>query len=237
MDELEKYINANREKFDDKDLPKTLWGKIAAELDQDSLEDFVKTNKEAFSDKNPPISLWDNINTQLGPTQFSVQNNNADKKQKLVPISYMWRMAAAFLVLITATVWIQYKIFNAPEESNKFSDELAQNKDATLEGIDPELLDAERYYESMIDMRKNELANYDLVSLGLQDEFKYDINLLDSAYSEIKEEILQGNTNDMLVNAMIDNLQQRMEILNRQLEILKNLHNKETQNENTIIQS
>jgi len=98
------------------------------------------------------------------------------------------------------------------------------------------LQEAELYYESLIQLKETEVANYDLVSLGLENDFSYDISLLDSAYHEIKNEIMDGNTNEMLVKAMIDNLQLRMEILNQQLNILKSLEHNQQQDENETIQ-
>ena len=166
-------------------------------------------------------------NIKIG-NQFSLK-----KKQKHVPISYLWRMAAAFLIVIIATLWIQFKLMNPSEGQDGISETEQQS---TLENINPELLEAELYYEQVINMKKNEVAKYDLVSYGLQEDFKYDIELLDSAYSEIKQEMLEGKSNELLVNAMINNLQQRMEILNRQLEILRSLQNKDIQNESRIIQ-
>jgi|GEM_PF-666867 len=233
MEDLQKFIQKNREFFDDENPSEELWTKIENNLSQDNLDDFIKNNKEAFSDKNPPEKLWDDISSDLDQHVFKVYTSDKKKKQKQVPISYLWRMAAAFIILIIATLWIQFKLIN-PNESQVGLSETEQKP--SLENIDPELLEAELYYEQVINMKKNEVAQYDLVSYGLQDDFKYDIELLDSAYSEIKQEMLEGKSNDMLVNAMINNLQQRMGILNRQLEILRSLQNKDIQNGSRIIQ-
>jgi len=239
MKNLEDFIAKHRAKFDDKEAPTTLWKKISGHLDDNRLEDFISENKEAFSDKTPDTALWDRIETSINQPKENTSNLNQEKQTKLVPISYLWRMAAAFAVVLIATIWLmlnlnsQYK--NRQQDNTATVNETEENESSLAE-ISPELQDAEIYYESIIQLKKNQVDSYDLVSLGLKEDFKYDINLLDSAYLEIKQEVLKGNTNDMLIKAMVDNLQLRMNILNQQLDILKSLQHNQQEDENKSIQ-
>lgn len=234
MINLKKYIQQNLNAINDKEAPSGLWNKISKELDNDNLENFISKNKEAFSDKIPSESLWVNIDTSLSmPTDYKKDNSTSiPKSQKVVPISYLWRMAAAFAVVLVATIWFTLNV-NQETNSNVIA---TNNTNLSFAEIAPELYEAEIYYESMISLKQNEVANYDLVALGLQHDFKYDLNLLDSAYTEIKKEILRGNTNEMLIKGIVDNLQLRMNILNQQLIILKSLQQNNKQDENRTIQ-
>ena len=191
MEDLKKFIHKNRNSFDDENPSNDLWIKIEKDLsqNQENLDDFIKKNKAAFSDKTPPTKLWENISSELNQNEFKVHTADVKKKQKQVPISYLWRMAAAFLIVIVATLWIQFKLMSPNQSQYKLTENEEQ---PSLENINPELLEAEIYYEQVINLKKNEVAQYDLVSYGLQDDFKYDIELLDSAYIEIKQEILEG---------------------------------------------
>jgi len=234
MVNLKKYIQQRLGDLDDKEVPIGLWNKISADLDHHTLENFISENKEAFSDKVPSERIWGNIDNSLNRYQ-NPQNENAKRKgkaPKVVPISYLWRMAAACAIVFIATIWF---ILNVSQETNNNAI-ATKNTTSSLAEIAPELHEAELYYESIIQLKQKEVANYDLVALGLQHDFKYDIHLLDSAYTEIKEEILHGNTNEMLIKGMVDNLQLRMNILTQQLMILKSLQHNHQKDENRTIQ-
>ena len=239
MKKLEDFIEKHRAEFDDKEAAPTIWKKISGRLDDHKLEDFISDNKQAFSDREPNAALWERIETTVNQSLKETSNSTPVKQTKLVPISYLWRMAAAFALVLTATVWLILNLDspqkNEPQAKTNTTTEIEEDE-SSLADISPELQDAEIYYESIIQLKKDQVASYDLVSLGLKEDFKYDINLLDSAYLEIKQEILKGNTNDMLIKAMVDNLQLRMNILNQQLNILKSLQHNQKQDENTTIQ-
>ncbi|MEM1135957.1 MAG: hypothetical protein AAGI07_08960 [Bacteroidota bacterium] len=240
MDQLEKYIKENREVLDALAPSEKIWQEVSKKLEQDALAIYIENNKEQFNHLEVREKLWLNINDELENKNkvtalYTEKPNFKDKKDpKLIPITYLWRLAAAFIVFLIAVVWIQFKLLYQNNESQNTGLANVEDRNATLQDINPELSDAESYYEAIIAIKQDEIMQYNLVELGLNEEFKYDLEHLDSAYIEIKAELLNGVENDYIVKALIDNLQLRMEILNRQLEILNNIKKMNRENESVI---
>ena len=98
--------------------------------------------------------------------------------------------------------------------------------------ISPDLLEAESFYTSLIDQKSKEI---DVKSrkYGLEEEFHAEIEVLDSLYLTLKNDLKFGNE-EVLVDAMILNLQLRIEILNQQLSIIQSIENRQ-KDEATIL--
>ena len=60
----------------------------------------------------------------------------------------------------------------------------------------------------------------------LGSDFLYEIDLLDSMYVVLKQDMKNGNKEN-LADAMILNLQLRIEVLNQQLRIIQSIENKQ----------
>jgi hypothetical protein len=106
-------------------------------------------------------------------------------------------------------------------------DKVYQNSDGNgtdeVVAVNPQLLDAENFYISLIDQKREEVKimseKYDFGG-----EFLSEIQLLDSMYTLLKKDMNNGNE-EVLVDAMILNLQLRIEILNQQLSIIQSIEN------------
>jgi hypothetical protein len=94
---------------------------------------------------------------------------------------------------------------------------------ASLEKIAPQMAEVETYYTSLINEKKAQMGNFDLKSLGIKDNLQQDIAGLDSAYARLKTELLTTPNKEQIMDAMIQNLQLRMEILNQQLKTLEEI--------------
>jgi transaldolase len=98
----------------------------------------------------------------------------------------------------------------------------------------PALIEAEGYYMSLISQMSEEITTY-----GQNDysdpQFKQDMNRLDSVYQTLKQDLVLGNEQS-IVDAMIQNLQLRIEVLNNQLEIIQSIEQfKKEENESVNI--
>ena len=94
--------------------------------------------------------------------------------------------------------------------------------------LSEELIQAEDYYVSMINEKR--MIIMDELTPEQEEEFLVEIDQLDSMYNELKNTYQTNTSNDRIVDAMISNLQLRLEILNRQLEILENIKNQDNEN-------
>jgi chromosome segregation ATPase len=83
----------------------------------------------------------------------------------------------------------------------------------------------EAYYTSQLKDKKEELSEYDMKVLGLDEKKEIDreIARLDSSYFQLKKQLLTTPNTEKVMNAMIQNLQIRIEVLNRQLEVLQKI--------------
>lgn len=167
----------------------------------DDLEGFIKKNREAFDDEVPADHLFENIMKGVGK----------DRRKDRRNYNVYWRAAAVFLFVLSA--WLVFDKIGIRERSGG---------ERVYESA--ELREAERFYISVIDDKKKELIKLGRGEKPLEHDFLSDLNVLDSAYRVLKNEMKDGNKAE-IEDAMILNLQLRIEVLNRQLNILKKLKN------------
>lgn len=176
----------------------------------DRIEKYIKSHRADLDDKVPRNDLWSDIESELG--------SGARKRSISTPVIY-WRAAAVILLLVSS--WLVF---------DKVSQNGAENGSAVVE-LSPQLLDAETYYISLIDQKREEIKTLgDKFDMG--SDFLYEIDRLDSMYSVLKQDMANGNEEN-LADAMILNLQLRIEILNQQLSIIQSIEN--SQQDETII--
>lgn len=133
--------------------------------------------------------------------------NNIDHKlkRKNDSLSLIWKIAAVLFLISTIILLIDRNGSN-----NEIGPTLSQ-----------EFVDAEDYYVTMISQRKQLIRE----QLTPEEEkaFLTEINDLDYMYLELKKTYQTNASSDRVIDAMINNLQLRLDILNRQLEILENI--------------
>lgn len=168
----------------------------------DQLEDFVQSNREKFEDKHSAENLWERIESDLD------QNTS-------VGTNTWWKVAA--VIFLVSTMALTVDRFTAEEETqivNEYHQDFSQ---------------AEAFYTSLIEEKRNEILAYDSELVA---SFSNDLTELDDMYAELKRVFEVQLADEKLIGAMISNLQLRIQILNRQLEILENIN--KTQNETSI---
>ena len=169
----------------------------------DRLEKYIKFHKTDLDDKRPRNNLWTDIEKEL--------NQNTKQRHISKPVMF-WRVAAVFLLIITS--WLAFD-----KVSQNFSDDDRDN----VVTVNPQLMEAETFYVSLISQKKEEIKKMS-EKYDLGEDFLNDINVLDSMYSVLKKDMNKGNEGN-LVDAMILNLQLRIEILNQQLIVIQSIEN------------
>ena len=171
----------------------------------DRLEKLIRENRDSFDDKSPRKNVWAAIEKEMGFSQ---------EKPATRHLNLVWK-AAAVLFLFTS-LWLVY---------DKYSGNHKTDTIAVAESDVPQLTEAEKFYTAMIDEKKAEIIKLSQGHQQLRKEFLYSLHDLDSMYSVLKTQLPEGNANE-IADAMIMNLQLRINILNKQLEILKEIKNK-----------
>lgn len=146
---------------------------------------------------------------------------------------YKWLYVAASIVLLVG-VGIKFSTTNIEGESlPKITNSVELNNDSqiSLGSISPELKTIESYYINTI--------NYELSQLELTKENKelFDgyltqLGLLTKEYKSLTQELNKKGINDDTINALIGNLQMRLQLLKRmqkQLHEFKNPNQNDTQ--------
>ena len=180
---------------------------------EDKLEKFIRDNRSALDDKVPGEKVWDNISSEL----FEAEN------KKPTTFSVYWKAAAIFFFALSAYLLVQ---LNRTDPAESAGNDLASN-------IIQEFNTTEAYYLTEISTLKSSMVDYVTVDPELSENFIQDIETLDNQYQSLKIE-LSENSNENVINALILNLQMRLEILNQQLNILKNLENDKNDNNKSI---
>lgn len=194
---------------------------------KDKLKNFVQEHRQAFDTFEPRAELWQEICQELPA---------ARKEAKVIKISFgqrasfsadalFMRVAAAIVLLFACGLTLFLMKQNTPKAANTIA-ATSQNR---LQNISPEIVEVEAYYTSQIQEKKSEMSAYDIKLLGLNSEAGIDQELarLDSSYTQLKKELYTTPNTDRVVEAMIQNLQIRMEVLNRQLEVLQKMEDKQ----------
>lgn len=175
------------------------------------LERFVDDHRDEFDVYEPSPAVWKSIEKTM---------RNEPKKLK---ISFNWRIAAAIALLIGFGLTV-FRLANrgaAPEE--------------TLASINPEYAETAYHMASLIEIKRGELKRIQKEQPQLYQEFSEDLEKLDNNYQNMKIQLGAAPDQEKLVEAMIQNLQLQIDLLNQQLIIIQRINNKNKQYENKSI--
>ncbi len=142
------------------------------------------------------------------PSQVVWENISKNLKPKS-DYSWLWKAAAVLFFGLSS-----YLVFEKMVEPG--------DKLATIEYS--EFSNTEAYYNNIIQVRREELEDNIDKSSPFYCVFNSDISELDSIYGQLKSEYNIINE-DIVMESMIKNLQLRIEIMDRQLQIIQKFKN------------
>ncbi|MDY0781635.1 hypothetical protein [Tenacibaculum sp. IB213877] len=160
-------------------------------------------------------------------------NHQQKFKQKLLAEvapkkkSFTWLYVAASIVVL-----IGLGITFYPQQDLPVTDENAVEI-ISLGSISPELKTIESYYMNTINYEISQLP-YNKENEELVKGYLLKIGELTKEYKSLTQELNNKGVNDQTIDALINNLQLRLQLLQRLKKQLHNLKNKE-QNENTVV--
>ncbi|WP_422359891.1 hypothetical protein [Reichenbachiella sp.] len=174
---------------------------------KDRLEDFIKSHRADFDDLEPREHTWAKIQNEL-------QSNDQKK-------DYTWLWKAAAVVFLCISVGL------AVERTMSTDFEAVAEVNQSQKSRSAELREVEGYYTQLISQKRSEIKSV-IDKKGLTDvELLKDMEQLDSMYAKLKKDLKRNQNDERLINAMIQNLQLRVEILNKQLRILERISKQE----------
>lgn len=147
---------------------------------------------------------------------------------------YLWIKIAAVLILAGGIVMMVYtnafaKADTTPSQivETSIEQEEVTEPDVFLSAISPEFKRVEDYYLASVNL---ELARLEITDENkeLIDAFMQQLSNLDSEYKRLNQEITESGVSEEMVNAMIENLKLRVELMVKLKAKLKEMKDSET---------
>lgn len=167
---------------------------------QDNLENSYRQNRENLDYKEVPKDLWEKIDSDLTPQV---------KTGKLIPDFIPYWSIAAMLAIALAFFFGFYLGKGVPNEKQQLAVQLPED-----------FLVAEAYYQEVINEKKDLVFSHPL-SEDMSFDFNRDLAKLDTVYMELKVVYQKKGQQPRLLEQMIVNLKMRLNLLERQLEIIE----------------
>jgi hypothetical protein len=183
------------------------------------LEKFMRDNREAFDSEEPRPQVWASLEKQLAPP---------DKKGKVIAMKFL-RIGVAAAVLVLAGIGVFYLATGTesvdPPVVATTPSELTPSvtEDKMLEEINPTYAKEVYHFTQLIELKQTELKQIEKDNPELYKQFIGDINKLDSSYYALKNELPANPNREQLLEAMIQNLRLQTDLLNQQLNIIKQI--------------
>lgn len=174
----------------------------------DQLEKFVAANRDAFDDATPPATI-------LAAIQKKTGNRKAPRQLFII------KAAAAVFAVLCVTAFF---VFRGKTKDIPPAETVAEYDESTYG--DPVYAKQIYHFRELIGLKQSELKQLEKEYPQLYKEFVGDIRQLDSAYQSLKVDLADNPNRELLLEAMLRNLQLQSELLNRQLMIIKEIKQK-----------
>ncbi len=193
------------------------------------IEKFIEQNRPLLDTENVPEAVWEKIKLPV-----------AEKKQAKVigfkPL-YKWTAAAAVTALVALSSYLLIQKYShdiTPPDTaiNKTMDTLPPGEIKNLAPESPYAAQAQEIY-STITVKQEELKTIADTDPELYKQFSGDLATLDSSYRVLKSQAAASPNHDVIIKAMIQNLQLQAELLSRQLLIINQFKNSKKESHET----
>lgn len=216
------------------------------------LEQFINDHRDEFDSEEPSRNVWENIREQVDPSEKKkapVVSFNWKKLSIAAAVAVL--LGAGALILnrrqqtISGSVATQPAVVKpatdnglpkvVPADTVKEIPQLADNSatvkpepkkqndapDETVANMNEEMY----HFAKLVEIKHKELKQIQKDEPLLYQQFAGDVNKLDSVYHGLEKQLPQNPNREQLIEAMIQNLQLQMDLLNHQLSIIKQINN------------
>jgi hypothetical protein len=183
-----------------------------------NLEKFVNRNRSEFDTEHPSADVWSKIEKTL-PIK---------KEAKVFSLKdiYKFSAAAAVVCIVLTSVYFVY-IRQQKTESVAME---TKSGNAAFKGMTPEYAAEAKQVFNAIETRQEELKEATADNPELYKQFLDDLQLLDSTYNMLQKQAAVTANKDVIMKAMLQNLQLQAELLYRQLMISNDIKKQTQQN-------
>ena len=181
------------------------------------LEKFIRKNRGDFDDADPSNKVWKNIEQSLPVKK--------EAKRFTIRDIYKWSAAAAIFFITLTSVYFLFisKLPNSDRDvipTVKTKQQTNPSRLDNFNSISIEYATQFKQAEQAVEDRQKQLRTAIANDPALYRKFQQDLNTLDSSYRLLREQASQSINGDVIIKAMIQNLQLQSELLGRQLMII-----------------
>lgn len=188
----------------------------------DRLQQFIRDNRESFDAEDPDPRVLKKLKKRL----FTGRN-------KAVRAAKVFAWAAVIACFITLSVLLY---FSESKKNELMNAAKAPVNSERITGIpDPVYAGRMHFFQDQIDLRQAALKEVKNEQPELYKRFINDVKQLDSAFHALKTELDNSPNKEVLLQAMIRNLELQADLLNRQLLIIKAIKQKTNNHEEVTI--
>jgi hypothetical protein len=223
------------------------------------LEQFIRNHREEFDTEEPSDRVWENIRPGLEPHKkqgtavvlqlkflrrsiaaaiivlaaggawyYFSHTGHSDAKPVAItekpPVDTASQKHALPQVTDSPSTQLAQENTRPKNETNK------EEKGVTEE--ESNFTEEMYHYARLVEIKHNELKKIEKDEPLLYRQFAGDVHKLDSVYRSLERQLPKNPNREQLLEAMIQNLQLQMGLLNRQLEIIKQInHTKKSEYE------
>lgn len=173
------------------------------------LKDFINQHRDQFDDEYPPANGWRNIESRLTP---------APPVRNLAWVKW----AAAAVIFLACSIGLVIGTRRDPQPADERSVAAGSVSDHSWP---QEYAGLARTYASLIEQRQQQLRQAAAGEPQLMDQFTQDLATLDSSYQILYRQASNSPASDVILRAMIQNLQLQAELLSKQLDIINTYFN------------
>jgi len=191
-------------------------------------EKFIRKNRNDFDDAVPSDKVWKEI-------EKTIPVKKEAKRFTLMDI-YKWSAAAAiFFIALTSVYFLVRQKYSHENLTFKNGTEENSPRLENLNSISVENAVEFKQASEAVESRQKELRTAIANNPELYKKFQQDLYTLDSSYRLLRDQANQSVNRDVIIKAMIQNLQLQSELLGRQLMILHEFKTtKNSKNEKNI---
>ena len=181
------------------------------------LEEFVNANRNEFDDIEPSADLWGRIEQEL-PMHFTQQKK---KEAKTFSLGFVLRIAASVIVVMG----ISFVLYLRNQNANKIN----------YASINPVYAQQRIQYTRLIANKRTELQAVAHTDPQLYKEFSAETAKMDSIYRKLNNDLATSPNPELVLRAMIRNLEIQTQVLNQQLNVIEQYNQMKNQNESKNI--
>lgn len=184
------------------------------------LEKFIQDNRNQFDSEEMNIATW-NVHSK------------SPKETIAFSVKKLWWAAAACAILLSGIIY--YTAFNPKTNAPAAMQSISLPDKVLTDAIDTSYTSQMIHFAQLILLKQTELMKNEKAHPGLYKQFLKDNDQLDSSYNYLKSVLRTNPNKEVLLNAMIQNLRLKIDVLNQQLQIIQQSKHKKTNNESKNI--